>query len=229
MLGSSKAVAVVKKDAQENANLEHAVQIFLLNELEHRRARGDESVPQFESADIRLVLPPAGLSCDNPDLSLPNRQQRFAGRISVAANCPDNPQLVRYLQANIELMGYVVVAAQDIPAGASLAAEQVTLQLVDLSRATAQSVFNEHEVVGQTSRRMIRAGQPIQLNMVHQPPIVNRGDKIVISAQGNGFAVSREGEAMDSGTVGDEIRIRVGQREVIEARITAPGQARVNI
>lgn len=227
MLSCGEALAVVKKSPEEKTNLELAVQIFLHNELEQRRARGDESVPQFESADIRLVLPPAGLSCDNPDLSLPNRQQRFAGRISVAANCPDNPQLVRYLQANIELMGYVVVAAQDIPAGVSLAAEQVTVKLVDLSRATAQSVFNQHEVLGQTSRRMIRAGQPIHMNMVHQPPVVNRGDKMVIRAQGNGFAVSREGEAIDAGAVGDHIRIRVGQREVIEARITAPGQAQI--
>lgn len=229
MLSCGEALAVVKKGAEEKTNLEHAVQIFLHNELEQRRTNGDESVPQFESADIQLVLPPAGLPCDNPVLSLPNRQQRFAGRISLAAHCPDNPQLVRYLQANIELMGYVVVATQDIPVGMSLTAEQVTVKLVDLSRATAQSVFNEHEVVGQTSRRMIRAGQPIHMNMVHQPPVVNRGDKMVISAQGNGFAVSREGEAIDAGVVGDNIRIRVGQREVIEARVTAPGQARVNL
>ncbi|MCH8501028.1 MAG: flagellar basal body P-ring formation chaperone FlgA [Aliidiomarina sp.] len=220
---------MVNRGAEKNADLERAVQIFLHNELERRRASGDESIPQYESADIQLVLPPAGLPCDDPNLSLPSRPQRFAGRISVAANCPDNPNLVRYLQANIELMGYVVVAAQDIPAGVPLTAEQVTLQLVDLSRATTQSVFAEQVVVGQTSRRMIRAGQPIHENMIHQPPVVNRGDKMVISAQGNGFAVSREGEAMDAGAIGDEIRIRVGQREVIQARVTAPGHARVNL
>lgn len=212
----------------EHAQLELAVQEFLLQELAVAE-RSTTLVPPYSEARVSLTLPPAGLPCNDPDLSLPSRQQRFVGRISVAASCAENPQLVRYLQATIELIGDVVVARQDIAAGQLISAELLTTERMDLARASQQSVYVASEILGQVSRRQIRAGQPVQSHMVHQPPVIQRGQTVVIRAVGNGFSVSREGEALENGAIGDEIRIRVGQREIIHARISGPGQARVQL
>jgi len=41
-----------------------------------------------------------------------------------------------------------------------------------------------------------------------QPPVISRGDAVSISIQGEGFSVSRPGEALESGPVGAWIRVR---------------------
>ena len=65
---------------------------------------------------------------------------------------------MRYLQANIELIGEVVVARQDIATGQLITAELLTTEQMDLSRASQQSVYAVSELIGQVSRRQIRSG-----------------------------------------------------------------------
>ena len=57
---------------------------------------------------------------------------------------------------------------------------------------------------------------------------VQRGDAVTISVAGQGFSISRPGEALESGAVGDWIKVRPaipGNRraDIMRARITAPG------
>ncbi|HKT85726.1 MAG TPA: flagella basal body P-ring formation protein FlgA [Novosphingobium sp.] len=57
---------------------------------------------------------------------------------------------------------------------------------------------------------------------------VNRGDAISIAVTGEGFTVSQPGEALDSGAVGDWIRVRPAsaeraRAEPMRARIVRPG------
>ncbi len=57
---------------------------------------------------------------------------------------------------------------------------------------------------------------------------VQRGDAVTISIAGQGFSISRPGEAMESGAVGDWIQVRPaipGNRraDILRARITGPG------
>jgi flagella basal body P-ring formation protein FlgA len=57
---------------------------------------------------------------------------------------------------------------------------------------------------------------------------INRGDAIAIAITGEGFSVSQPGEALESGAVGDWIRVRPAtgartQAEPMRARIERPG------
>ena len=57
---------------------------------------------------------------------------------------------------------------------------------------------------------------------------VQRGDSVTISIAGQGFSISRPGQAMEGGAVGDWIKVRPAVRgnrpgEVMRARIAAPG------
>ncbi|WP_374408648.1 flagella basal body P-ring formation protein FlgA [Pelagerythrobacter sp.] len=57
-------------------------------------------------------------------------------------------------------------------------------------------------------------------------PIVARGEAVSIAIQGSGFTVSRQGEALEAGAVGDWIKVRpVGEkRDPIRARVIQPGR-----
>ena len=57
---------------------------------------------------------------------------------------------------------------------------------------------------------------------------VQRGDAVTISIAGQGFSISRPGEALESGAVGDWVKVRPaipGNRraDIMRARITGPG------
>ena len=64
------------------------------------------------------------------------------------------------------------------------------------------------------------------------PVAVARGEAVTISVLGEGFAVSQAGEAMDSGALGDWIRVRAirdgsARSDPIRARILHPGEVEV--
>jgi flagellar basal body P-ring formation protein FlgA len=59
-------------------------------------------------------------------------------------------------------------------------------------------------------------------------PAVNRGDAIAVAIRGDGFTVSQPGEAMESGAVGEWIRVRLASAprasaDAMRAQIVRPG------
>lgn len=57
-------------------------------------------------------------------------------------------------------------------------------------------------------------------------PVVARGEAVAIAIQGGGFTVTRQGEALEAGAVGEWIRVRpVGdKRDPVRARVIQPGK-----
>jgi flagella basal body P-ring formation protein FlgA len=62
-------------------------------------------------------------------------------------------------------------------------------------------------------------------------PIVARGESVAIVVQGKGFTLSRQGEAMEGGALGDWIRVRpAGNRtDPIRVRIIEPGKVGMDL
>jgi flagella basal body P-ring formation protein FlgA len=70
------------------------------------------------------------------------------------------------------------------------------------------------------------------VSVAHEPPAINRGEAVTISIEGDGFAVTRPGQALDAGPVGGWIRVAPqadapGQSQPLRARIVRPGLVRV--
>lgn len=62
-------------------------------------------------------------------------------------------------------------------------------------------------------------------------PVVNRGDAVTISVDGEDFSVSQPGEALESGAAGAWIRVRGvdAKGQVLRARVVRPGLVTVAI
>lgn len=73
---------------------------------------------------------------------------------------------------------------------------------------------------------------PIESGAVaRQEPVVARGESVAIVVRGNGFALTRQGEALEGGAVGQWIRVRpAGARaEPVRVRILEPGKVGMNL
>ncbi len=64
-----------------------------------------------------------------------------------------------------------------------------------------------------------------------EPPVVRRGDAVVIAVGGAGFAVSQPGEALEAGAQGDWIRVRglAPKAPVLRGRVLNPGTISVEL
>ena len=62
-------------------------------------------------------------------------------------------------------------------------------------------------------------------------PAVNRGDTVALVVQGRGFTLSRQGEALEGGAVGEWIRVRpVGEKtDPVRLRIVEPGKVGMSL
>ena len=62
-----------------------------------------------------------------------------------------------------------------------------------------------------------------QPDMAQSQPVVHRGDEVTITLTASGFSVSRSGEALENGAVGEWVRIRVGSNDERRAQVLRPG------
>lgn len=174
---------------------------------------------------IEVFTPSAQFGdCENPEPFFPNANQEAAGRVSVGVRCGKNGEQVRYVQAQISILSSYLVAVDDIRSGTVITAAMLTSAQGDTGRMRNQPITRTEDLVGLVVRRNLRAGQPIFEQMVQAPEIIGRGDAVRIVAQGTGFQIEREGTAVDSGGLNEMIRVRIGNREILEARVIGPGR-----
>ncbi len=67
--------------------------------------------------------------------------------------------------------------------------------------------------------------KPVEQQEAALETSVSRGDLVSVSVSGTGFMITRQGEALDSGSVGSWIRIKTdGKAQPMRAKIIAPGE-----
>mgnify|MGYP000856079990 CR=1 FL=1 len=195
-----------------------AVRAFL---LERADGLGDSVAVEVRSPSAHL--PP----CVAPEVFMPGRGQKPWGRVSVGVRCGERTRRVRYMQARVTVTGEYWVSAGELPAGTLIEAGMLSAERGDLSRLPANAVLERDRIVGQETARPLSAGTVIQSHQLRRPALVERRQAVTLVAGGDGFRISREGRALDDGALGGRVRVRLSNREVVTARVTGPGRARV--
>lgn len=184
---------------------------------------------------ISIMTPEAALnslaSCATIEAQFTRQPQRLAGRTMVELRCTvaAKRQSV-YVQIDVIATGAYLVAARDLPVNHTLRREDITTEQGDLSQlprhallATSSAITS---VLGQQLRRSLSQHSVLRENLLTRPNVVNFGDELIIEANGEGFQITRIGEAMDTGAIGDIIRVRLNNKQLLRVEITAAGRAR---
>ncbi|WP_052383843.1 flagellar basal body P-ring formation chaperone FlgA [Litchfieldella xinjiangensis] len=194
----------------DDRHLIERVHAFL---YEHAMDLGNE-------VNIEVHPPSAHLPiCESPDPFLPHAGQSLVGRVSVGVRCGSQGRQVRYLQANVSVIGDQVVAARAIPAGTVITADMLALRPAELGRLARGTLTRFEDAIGLQASRPFAAGAALSEQTLKPVTLIERGARVRVEARGNGFAVMREGQALEPGAMGDEIRIRLDNRETLRARV----------
>lgn len=120
----------------------------------------------------------------------------------------------------------VFVAREDINGNEPLSPsmyKESRLALAEVRGDPAQS----GDLVGAYSKSYIKEGKVITKNFIKKLPDIKRGDRIVVTDKTSGFSVQSIAEALDNGSKGDVIRVKLSNGKAANVIITGKNQAEV--
>ncbi|MEW7850127.1 flagellar basal body P-ring formation chaperone FlgA [Massilia aurea] len=148
---------------------------------------------------------------------------RQAARMRFVARCPDGRGWRHEFVVRARMSAMVAVAAAPVAANAVLGEADVALERRDIT-TIADPVGVLEDVIGQSSRRSLRAGDVLRAGALAAPIAVKRGDGVMMVANRDGIEVSMAGEALDAGARGAIVRVRnSASGQVVRMRVIGAG------
>lgn len=144
--------------------------------------------------------------CVRPELS--HNRKLTLGRTSVQIKCHGKLQWSFYRPVMVEVITQALVAARTLSRDQPLALEDVELISVDRAGLRSGWYARAQDVDGLELARNLRGGQIIYAHHVRRPHAVQRGDSVLIKASSQQLSITSQGEALQSGHPGDQIRVR---------------------
>lgn len=187
-----------------------------------------ETYPDATS-EVRVTPPDNRLrlkACAETTFRLADGSQPW-GQGSLAARCaaPENWQV--YLAYRVKLGGPALVSARALAARQALTPADVEIREVEYLRAPGLYLRNVEGLRGATLNMPAPAGTPLRVDMLRRPMAVRAGERIGVLAEGDGFQVRQEAVALQSGAIGDLIRLKTTTGRIIQATVSDAGQARI--
>lgn len=157
------------------------------------------------AADGRLRLAP----CSQVEAYLPPGA-RLWGRNRVGVRCMDGATRWNItLPVQVQAWGKAWVMRSHIPAGTTLTASDVLEQDVDWAEDNRPVLSDPSTWEGQTATRLLSTGQTLRDGMVRATQVFQAGATVKVVAQGPGFQISSEAQALSAGVVGQVARVRM--------------------
>jgi flagellar basal body P-ring formation protein FlgA len=205
------------------------IEQHILEALTERGVDTGQARVQLSNRMFRLHLPAdAEPSLDVEDVTFDERRGHFDAVVAVSAD-GTAPQRVR-VTGQLHEMVDVPVLAHRVAAGEVLTAGDLRWITVRGQTLQKNSILSPEDLVGLTPKRTLRPGVPISTADVRRPVMVTKGEIVVIALQTPQMQLSARGQALNSGSKGDAIRVANSQsRQIVEAVVTGPGQVAVGI
>jgi len=120
-----------------------------------------------------------------------------------------------YLPITVKVYGRALVASNAIAAGSVIGAADVAQAEVDLAEDSSAPLVDAELVVGRTAARALKAGQSLRAAYLKPRQYFAAGELVTVLAQGPGFSVASEGQALTNGVEGQLARVRTESGRVL--------------
>lgn len=133
------------------------------------------------------------------------------------------------VRAGLEAIAPVAVAISDLRRGLIIQEEDINLVRLDLV-GLKNPCFDLEELIGKKMKRSVRRGQAIDRGAVEFPPMIRRGELVIITARKGPLTVTAKGIARHDAKQGEIIKvINSNSQKVIICKVSAPGQVKVEL
>ena len=163
------------------------------------------------SLDKRLRLAP----CQRIEPYLPPNAKLW-GKTRIGLRCALGATAWNvYLPITVKVYGQALVSAQPLAAGALITAADLVKGEVDLAEEGSDAVLTAAQAVGRTLAKPLVAGQSLRMAHLKLRQWFAAGETVQVLAQGSGFNIASEGQAITSGIEGQPARVRTEAGRVL--------------
>ena len=185
--------------------------------------------PSPEGSAWRVIRPP------QPVVGPSGREMRLEARlvpqdvtgeakVEVAVMVDGRREAVQTVLFRLSYVQREAVAARDIPAGAVMTGENVTIRTVP---SDSPPPVDWAPPLGQVATQTIRQGAVIRPSQARAPGAavaVRRGEAVILRIRGAGFLLTGLGQALEDGRPGSLIKVRnTDSSRVVMAKVAADG------
>lgn len=173
--------------------------------------------------DPRLRLAP----CARVEPYLPDGM-RLWGKARIGLRCTQGTTRWNvYLPITVKAFGSGLVVTTQKPGGSVLTEADLTLGEVDLAETGSVAMTDARLVIGRTLTQTVKPGQSLRQSHLRPRQWFAAGETVTVLAQGAGFSVSGEGQALNNGVEGQPVRVRTESGRVLTGQ--AVGERRVEL
>jgi flagella basal body P-ring formation protein FlgA len=157
--------------------------------------------------------------------------QSLRGKCSIAVEFSVNgsDQKKIWAIATIEVLGPVVVTRKPLGRYQPIDEDDIELKTMDLSDLPDDVITDPEAILGKRTTRAIGAQVPLRADTVELPPLVKRGDLVVIIAESSGLKITTRGQVKKKGRLGEQIPvINLDSKKVLYARVIDANTVKVD-
>ncbi len=139
----------------------------------------------------------------------PSRDKDMMGKIPFTVKFEVNGKFYKrvWATATVEVFSNVVMTKKPLGRHKPITEDDIELQKLDLAKLPSDVITDPEVVLGQRTRRAIGSQTVLRSNLVEFPPLVKRGDVVVIIAESAGLKITALGQVKKKGRLGDRIPV----------------------
>ncbi|MGQ9646424.1 MAG: flagellar basal body P-ring formation chaperone FlgA [Thermodesulfobacteriota bacterium] len=153
----------------------------------------------------KIVLPAQSVSCE---VSLPEGAHR-GGYVAATLRLLSRGEEVRRLRvtARIDVYADVVVARQYLKRHQVIKETDLQLLNRNISLLPPDVVTDMKYIVGKRTTFSINSNEVLRISMVEEPPLVRKGDRVLLLVQSPFFRITAMGESKEEGRRGERVKL----------------------
>jgi flagella basal body P-ring formation protein FlgA len=153
---------------------------------------------------------------------------RLWGNTSVGVRCVAPTTWSLYVPVQIKVSNQVLVAVRPISSGQQVQPADVELQMRDITRFAGSALTSLDQLVGRTAMSPIPNGTILRAEMMRAANVIRQGQTVQLTARGNGFTVTSEGQAMGNAAAGQVITVKTRSGQLVKGIARGEGVVEVN-
>jgi len=180
----------------------------------------DNNIAQIKDLRVpeRIILPRGQITYQ----VMAPRNTKYLGKIPLAVhfNVDGEFQKKIWTSATIEMFVDVVVAARPLRKHMTITEDVIELRQMDLAHLPADVITDPQSVLGKRARSTISAKTVLRTDLIELPPLVKRGDIVVIVAESKGLRITALGKAKRKGRLGERIPVEnFDSKKILNAQV----------
>lgn len=185
------------------------IQNTIKKEIENKGLDTDFNI-ELSSGKPSIILPNnLPLNVEVSELNY-NHQKDFFTATLVAPSL-DNPVRKINVSGLVDRQASVPVLRSTLQNGDVIGKNDIQYVQISTKDIQHNAFMNSEDIVGMTPRRIAHAGKFIQRGSLEKPQLVERGEVITINFYQGPLMLTAKGKALESGAIGDVIRVTNAQ------------------